>query len=209
MPSRITRLQPEQYREMPWRNGGGSTTEIAIEPAGAGLGSAAPFVWRLSMARVEGDGPFSRFAGYDRTLVLLEGRGVRLDFGGAAPPVTLAGALSAAAFSGDWATSCRLLGGAVRDFNVMVDRTRAAAAVKPFLLPAQTTTAVELRGHTTLLYVQQGRVVLQLGPTEPEQTVSAGATLRLDGETSPASTAAQLCTATDSAQLILVAITGK
>ena len=135
-----------------------------IEPPDAGLGSAAPFVWRLSTARVEGDGPFSRFTGYDRTLVLLEGSGVHLDFGTAAAPVTLAAVLAAAAFSGDWPTSCKLLGGPVRDFNVMVDRARASAVVQALKLSAQTPTVLQLRGHTTLLFVQQGRVVLQLGP---------------------------------------------
>ena len=202
---RITHLHPEHYRQMPWRNGGGSTTEIAIEPVGAGLGLADPFVWRLSMARVEGDGPFSRFPGYDRTLVLLEEGGVLLDFGTAALPVTLTDALSQAAFSGDWSTSCRLLGGPVRDFNVMVDRRRAGATVQVLVIPAKTFTRVELRGHVTLLYVHKGRVTLPLGLAAMGQTVTAGETLRLDA----GPTVAEVCTEDDSAQLILVDIEPK
>jgi environmental stress-induced protein Ves len=47
---------------MPWKNGGGETTEIAVFPDGAGL---SDFDWRVSMARVDGDGPFSSFPGIE------------------------------------------------------------------------------------------------------------------------------------------------
>jgi len=66
----ITRL-PAQ----PWKNGAGLTREIAVEPPGAGLGN---FDWRVSVAEVERDAPFSAFAGVDRCIVLLEGGGLRL-----------------------------------------------------------------------------------------------------------------------------------
>jgi environmental stress-induced protein Ves len=39
----------------PWKNGDGSTTEIAIGPAGASLEA---FDWRVSMARVASMGHF-------------------------------------------------------------------------------------------------------------------------------------------------------
>ena len=65
----------------PWRNGGGVTWQIAAGPDGADV---ARFDWRLSMAEVAADGPFSAFAGIDRTLTLLQGAGLELDFGGAA-----------------------------------------------------------------------------------------------------------------------------
>ncbi len=74
-------LSPADYRRMPWKNGGGHTTEIAAFPAGAGLAS---FVWRVSIADVLQDGPFSPFPGIDRTLVLLEGEGMRLSGDGRA-----------------------------------------------------------------------------------------------------------------------------
>ncbi|MBM7325185.1 HutD family protein, partial [Agrobacterium sp. S2] len=49
---------------MPWKNGGGVTTEIIVHPAKA---SMADFDWRISMANVAQDGPFSIFPGVDRT----------------------------------------------------------------------------------------------------------------------------------------------
>src|SRR5450830_1793080 len=60
----------------PWKNGGGSTTEIAVEPPGATLHS---FEWRLSLASIAHDGPFSHFPGVDRSLALLDGPGLMLD----------------------------------------------------------------------------------------------------------------------------------
>ena len=51
-------LTPNDYRSMPWKNGAGRTTEIAVHPAGAALDA---FAWRVSIADIERDGPFSRF----------------------------------------------------------------------------------------------------------------------------------------------------
>ena len=58
----------------PWKNGGGVTREIAAHPPEAGLDG---FDWRLSMADVASDGPFSAFPGIDRTLTVIEGAGAR------------------------------------------------------------------------------------------------------------------------------------
>jgi environmental stress-induced protein Ves len=69
----MRKLAPPSYRTMPWKNGGGTTIEIARSPEppeGAGLDDLD---WRVSMARVDGPGPFSRFEGVDRTLAVLDG----------------------------------------------------------------------------------------------------------------------------------------
>ena len=85
----IQRLPREGHLEMPWANGRGVTREIAV--ARAPDGSSAPFLWRASMADLDGDGPFSAFPDVDRVLVLLEGEDVALAVDGAAPvaPVAL------------------------------------------------------------------------------------------------------------------------
>ncbi len=53
-----------------WRNGGGRTSEVAIAPPGAPLDG---FDWRISIAQIERNGPFSAFPGVTRSLVLLSG----------------------------------------------------------------------------------------------------------------------------------------
>ncbi len=65
----------KDYRTMPWRNGGGSTTELAIFPEQASIDS---FVWRLSTATVAQDGPFSHFSQIDRSLAILSGQAMIL-----------------------------------------------------------------------------------------------------------------------------------
>lgn len=56
----LTRLLAANHRRMPWKNGRGETTEIAVWPEGAGL---QDFGWRLSMAGVSEHGAFSAFPG--------------------------------------------------------------------------------------------------------------------------------------------------
>ncbi len=46
MALRIRHLPAAKYRTVPWRNGGGVTAEIAVEPEGATVDSR--FLWRLS-----------------------------------------------------------------------------------------------------------------------------------------------------------------
>jgi uncharacterized protein len=113
-------LKPADYVRMPWKNGGGHTIQIASYPEGAGVGA---FDWRVSVADVAADGPFSQFPGVDRTIALLAGAGMRLDGGGHA--VELRAPYEPYAFGGDDPIVCTLFGGAVRDFNLMVRRERA------------------------------------------------------------------------------------
>ena len=73
-------LRAPDYHLMPWKNGGGSTTEIAIYPEASSV-SGVPFLWRVSIAEVTVNGPFSSFPGYDRHIMVIEGEGMRLDAG--------------------------------------------------------------------------------------------------------------------------------
>lgn len=101
-----------------WKNGGGSTTEVAIEPPNASL---ERFDWRISMAQVASDGPFSEFPGIDRSLAVIGGNGLQLSIGGK-PPATLDRGSDPIQFPGDVATSARLLSGEITDLNVMSRR---------------------------------------------------------------------------------------
>ncbi|WP_020649647.1 HutD/Ves family protein [Solimonas variicoloris] len=114
-------LRSSNYQRMPWKNGGGETFEIAVSPPAASLDTLD---WRVSMAVVAGDGPFSRFADIDRTLCVLEGEGLRLAFADDGSVRTLDRAAPPFAFDADRPVQAQLLGAAVTDLNTMTRRGR-------------------------------------------------------------------------------------
>jgi environmental stress-induced protein Ves len=117
-------LRRDAYRKMPWKNGKGVTEEVASFPDGAGLDA---FIWRLSIAHVAEDGPFSVFPGIDRTITLLSGDGMELDLPDASVELHLSS--DPYPFSGDLQISSRNRGGPTADFNVMTRRGLAFHSV--------------------------------------------------------------------------------
>ncbi len=146
---------------MPWRNGGGTTTELLVEPGASGReglggreGANERFLYRLSIADVACDGPFSRFEGYDRHIMLLSGRGMTLD-AGPHGRVDLTTPLEPRSFSGDWDVNGVLVGGAVRDFNLIVDRSRARASLSVRRI-VNAERVVVAPGSTCIVHVLEG-----------------------------------------------------
>ncbi len=119
----IIRLQdcPAQ----PWKNGLGSTRELAVHPSGAG---GDDFLWRVSIAEVDSAAPFSSFPGIDRQIVLLDGAGFRmtLDDDRAHALVT---PFEPFGFPGEAKVSVSLAGSPTRDFNLMLRRARARGEI--------------------------------------------------------------------------------
>lgn len=111
----------------PWRNGGGRTREVVSRPEGAGFDA---FDWRVSVATIAADGPFSVFAGVDRTILLLDGDGLCLrstsPVGAVVVVHTLAEPLVPYGFRGELSLDCTLLGGESTDVNLMVRRGRGS-----------------------------------------------------------------------------------
>jgi hypothetical protein len=108
----------------PWKNGGGTTAEIAAYPPGAGLDD---FHWRVSVADVHSGGPFSHFAGIDRKLALLKGALTltiegwgRVALTPDSPPLE---------FPGDVKTDAVLTSDAAQDLNVMTRRGIATSSM--------------------------------------------------------------------------------
>jgi environmental stress-induced protein Ves len=126
--TRLTLLHANDYRRVRWKNDGGWTTEIAREPAHDEHASASDFVWRISIADIERDGPFSSFPGVARDLMLLSGTGIELDIDDA-PAQRLTERFQRVHFEGESRVECRLLAGPTRDFNVMTRRDAARAEV--------------------------------------------------------------------------------
>ncbi len=111
-------IRAAECRSMPWKNGGGTTTEIACHPPGASLDA---FDWRISMAHVATDGPFSSFPGIDRSLAVLTGNGIVLAFEDG-ESVPLEQFSPPYPFAADRPVEGRLVSGPIDDLNVMTRR---------------------------------------------------------------------------------------
>lgn len=157
MKSGVTLLRAADHRRMPWKNGGGETREIAAHPPGA---DTASFDWRISMARVEADGPFSVFPGVERILAILDGAALDLAIEGERPQ-RLTPRSPPYAFPADAPTVARLPNGPIVDLNVMVRRDRFSARVE------------RLSGTFDLPACPHTVVILALGPA----SIEAGADL--------------------------------
>jgi environmental stress-induced protein Ves len=111
-----TTIPASDYREVPWKNGGGLSYEIAADA-----------LWRVAIAVIERDGPFSDWRGYDRTIVAIDGDPVELRIDDETivleryEPVEFDGASPAVA---------HLRGSAARDLNVMTAREAFAHDVE-------------------------------------------------------------------------------
>ena len=103
-----------EHRAMPWANGLGTSYEVASDRNADG-----EWTWRVAIAPVVLDGPFSVLPGIDRELVVLEGNGMVLDVDGESIE-SLPGRV--VRFSGDSMTFARLVDGPVVDLGLMTVR---------------------------------------------------------------------------------------
>jgi environmental stress-induced protein Ves len=151
-------VRRSSYTAAPWKNGGGVTHEaIRVPPTGA------PFLWRVSVAHIESSGPFSDFSGYERKMVLLEGRGLDLKFGD--------GRLRELRQVGDWvefdgatSTHCALLDGPCVDLNLMTSKSlMTSARVEPL---SESSIVSASQGETILIFGLEAPLLLAGGTGE-------------------------------------------
>lgn len=108
-------LKPSDYREGLWRNGLGVSWDISQE-------GGADFEWRLALARLDADVPFSSYPDIDRVFTIIDGEGVSLAIDGMG--TIEAARLRPVHFPGDLETFCRLVSGPCRALNLFVKRGR-------------------------------------------------------------------------------------
>jgi len=155
-------IRRSTFTAIPWKNGGGITHEAIRVPP-----TADAFHWRVSVAQIDSSGPFSDFAGYDRKMVLLRGRGIVLEFGSGERCV-LRGIGDWVEFDGAMATRCELLEGPCVDLNLMVSKS------------LRTAMRIERSSEPTLVTAIHGETTLILGIQDPLSLDSKGESARLE-----------------------------
>jgi len=102
---------------MPWANGRGTSYEIASDRSDAG-----EWTWRLAMAPVNEDGPFSRIECVNRFLAVVEGAGMLLSVD---RKKLQCKPMQVVRFRGDAITEAALTDGPITDINLMIRRKEA------------------------------------------------------------------------------------
>jgi environmental stress-induced protein Ves len=125
-------IHPQDCPSQPWKNGLGRTCELAVHPSDTGN---ADFLWRISIAAVDSDAPFSAFPGIERQIVLLDGDGFTMTLDDDRMHA-LTQPLVPFAFPGEAKVTVTLAGGPTRDFNLMVRRAQARGDVQVWHGPA-------------------------------------------------------------------------
>lgn len=173
----IRHLRPSDYRVMPWKNGLGTTTEIAVHPPGAGLDD---FAWRLSIADLAASGPFSTFPGIERIILQTEGEPMELVHEGR-DRHRLA-LLSPYRFDGAWPTHGELGGTPARDFNIMARRALLRPSAAVHSLARGSTVCLCLAAETQIIHAFRGRVTIRVGGSDTATLLLAAETLIVDSE---------------------------
>ena len=183
-------ITPAQWQTQRWQNGGGITHQLCRQDDENGL------LWRLSIAEVASDGPFSRFDNIDRIIMLLTGAGFSLHGVGDNPQV-LETPLMPFTFAGETPIHCTLLNGALRDFNLMTRRGALQAQLQVLTIGSAIQTL--LLSTQTLVYIASGSVNAVLGAKR--LTLEAQHTLSLCNEAGTVQLSSN-----DSAQVIIIGI---
>jgi environmental stress-induced protein Ves len=143
-------IRAADTQPQPWKNGMGSTREIARFPSHAG---SEDFLWRVSVAEVDSAAPFSLFPGIDREIALLEGDGFTMTLDGAREHA-LVTPFEPFAFAGEASVEVTMAGGATRDFNLMIRRAWGRGEVRALMQPG----SHEPEPSCVLVYVARGAV---------------------------------------------------
>jgi len=143
----ITPLDPTCYVRTPWKNGGGTTVDIAFNGE----------VWRFSRTPITAAGPFSDYTGFERLQVLIAGSGLVLKTPDG--EIDMRQPFRPARFAGETPIVSRLEAGPVEVINLMGERRRVQLDLA--VLEAGGTRRLGPGLH--IAYCPAGRAILHFG----------------------------------------------
>jgi environmental stress-induced protein Ves len=170
----------EDIAPTPWRNGGGVTRELIAWP------TPQDWDWRISVAEVEKDGPFSRFEGVERWFAVLGGAGVWLTLDGRTHELTAQSA--PIRFDGAQDCTCELIAGLTEDFNLMLKhghtRARLVRVLGALDVEVEPGTRVAVYAWDEPVQVQVDRQFVTVPPhTLAWRALADGASVRIEAPT--------------------------
>ncbi|EON15493.1 MULTISPECIES: HutD family protein [Pandoraea] len=174
-------LGPADFLKMPWKNGQGVTTELAVARRAGDDG----FDWRISTATIAAPGPFSVFAGIDRSLAIVRGGTLTLNVEGR-PDVTLTTRTPPYAFDGELNVSStpvlETAGVPIDDFNVMTRRAEWQHTLAQHCLDGEAVTwkLPADANAIAFLYCAHGQVQVTFADAQAV-SVPEGHALRIEG----------------------------
>jgi environmental stress-induced protein Ves len=157
--SRLTPLKPEDYRRIPWKNGGGVSVDIAI---------GENEIWRFGRTPITTAGPFSDYTGFDRLQVLVAGRGLVLQTPDG--EIDVRRPFQPVRFAGETPIMSRLEAGPVEVVNLIGERSR----VKLDLSVLDQGHSRRLGAGIHIAYCPGGRAVLRLDGKDHELQADVG-----------------------------------
>lgn len=158
----ITLLDPVSYLRTPWKNGGGTTVDIAFSGD----------VWRFGRTPIVRPGPFSDYTGYDRVQVLVSGSGLVLET--PEGEIDVRQPFRPVRFTGETRIASRLEAGPVEVVNLI----GARAQVKIDIAILDEDRTLLLQPGTHIAYSPHGEAALAV--QGDERRLAADHALRLD-----------------------------
>ncbi len=170
-------LRKNERQKMPWKNGQGLTSEIAVYPDDSNI-SENSFLWRLSSAEIATEGSFSSFPGYERYLALVKGDALQLNFEPSKRKVLLQLG-KVCRFSGSDSVSSVLSKGPIEDLNLIYEESRVKTVFESIVLKSKPR-SFEMSGTVGFVYCVEGAVSVLVFPGEKKFQIPEGDSLRLD-----------------------------
>lgn len=115
----VERLDPADYRRIPWKNGRGEM--VVIDAEGAGWDNKG-IAWHFGRTAIVEEGPFSDYTGYERLQVVIAGAGLVLVTPGG--EIDLRRPLHPRRYDGGLPVRTVLEQGRVEVVNLIADRAR-------------------------------------------------------------------------------------
>lgn len=152
----ITELDPNGYRRLPWKNGGGTLIDIADAYRVDAPRDWDSLLWKFGRTAIVAPGPFSHLPGITRMQMVVKGRGLILE--AADQEFDERRSFTPVRFSGELAIVTRLEAGPVEVVNLMANA--AALAIDLVALTGQG--ARSLAAGTHVIYAPAGDSVIEI-----------------------------------------------